>query len=190
MVSYRRSRSSAGSCGDGDRVQVDDAVDPLAAVLPLDVLADRPDVVAQVLATRRLDAAEDSCVTRHGCPILIDAASQGAGWSAELVRRGEEVPIGEADREEGRERDAAEQRPEQDQLEANGIGGAGAREQHADHRAREEDQAGRLGGVDQGDHPRPQAATDDRRGSLCGGRAESQRRLELPGGRSPRRRAG
>ena len=44
----------------GDRVQVDDAVDRLAAVLPLDVLADRPDVVAEVLAAGRLDAAEDA----------------------------------------------------------------------------------------------------------------------------------
>ena len=44
----------------GDRVQVDDAVDRLAAVLSLDVLADRPDVVAEVLAAGGLDAAEDS----------------------------------------------------------------------------------------------------------------------------------
>ena len=36
--------------GDGDRVQVDDAVDRrIALVLALDVLADRPDVVAEVL---------------------------------------------------------------------------------------------------------------------------------------------
>ena len=45
--------------GDRDRVQVDDAVDRLAAVLALDVLADRADVVAEVLAPGRLDAAED-----------------------------------------------------------------------------------------------------------------------------------
>ena len=39
--------------GDRDRVQVDDAVDRrVAAVLALDVLADRPDVVAEVLAAR------------------------------------------------------------------------------------------------------------------------------------------
>jgi hypothetical protein len=44
----------------GYRVQVDDAVDRLAAVLALDVLADRPDVVAQVLLTRGLDAGEDA----------------------------------------------------------------------------------------------------------------------------------
>ena len=46
--------------GDGDRVQVDDAVDRrVAAVLALDVLADRADVVAEVLAAGRLDAGED-----------------------------------------------------------------------------------------------------------------------------------
>ena len=45
--------------GDRDRVQVDDAVDRLAPVLALDVLADRADVVAEVLAPGRLDAAED-----------------------------------------------------------------------------------------------------------------------------------
>ena len=45
---------------DGDRVQVDDAVDGVAAVLPRDVLRDRADVVAEVLATGRLDAGEDA----------------------------------------------------------------------------------------------------------------------------------
>jgi hypothetical protein len=45
--------------GDGDRVQVDDAVDRLTAILPRDVLADRPDVVAEVLAPGGLDATED-----------------------------------------------------------------------------------------------------------------------------------
>ena len=45
--------------GDRDRVQVDDAVDRLAAVLAGDVLGDRADVVAEVLATGRLDAGED-----------------------------------------------------------------------------------------------------------------------------------
>ena len=44
----------------GDRVEVDDAVDrQVRAVLALDVLADRPDVVAEVLAPRGLDAGED-----------------------------------------------------------------------------------------------------------------------------------
>ena len=45
--------------GDGRRVQVDDAVDRLAAILALDVLADCTDVVAEVLASGRLYAAED-----------------------------------------------------------------------------------------------------------------------------------
>ena len=45
---------------DGDRVQVDDAVDRrVAALLAGDVLDDRADVVAEVLAARRLDAGED-----------------------------------------------------------------------------------------------------------------------------------
>jgi hypothetical protein len=45
---------------DRDRVQVDDAVDRrIAAVLARNVLPDRSDVVAEVLAPRRLDAAED-----------------------------------------------------------------------------------------------------------------------------------
>ena len=38
-----------GLVGDGDRVQIDDAVQRLAAILPGDVLGDRADVVAQVL---------------------------------------------------------------------------------------------------------------------------------------------
>ena len=44
--------------GDRERVQVDDAEDRrLAPLLALDVLADRADVVAEVLAAGRLDAA-------------------------------------------------------------------------------------------------------------------------------------
>jgi hypothetical protein len=50
-----------GVVRDGDRVQIDDAVDRrIAAVLALDVLADRADVVAQVLAAGGLDAGEDA----------------------------------------------------------------------------------------------------------------------------------
>ena len=45
---------------DGDRVQVHDAEDALAALLAGDVLHDRADVVAQVLAPRGLDAGEDA----------------------------------------------------------------------------------------------------------------------------------
>ena len=42
---------------DRDRVQVDDAEDRrIAPVLPLDVLANRPDVITEVLATGGLDA--------------------------------------------------------------------------------------------------------------------------------------
>ena len=46
--------------GDGDRVEVDDAVDRLAPVLPGHVLRYRADVVAQVLATGGLNAREDA----------------------------------------------------------------------------------------------------------------------------------
>ena len=55
-----------GVVGHRDRVQVDDAVDRLAAVLALDVLADRADVVAEVLAAGRLDAGEDAGVGHDG----------------------------------------------------------------------------------------------------------------------------
>ena len=54
-----------GVVGDGDRMQVDDAVDRVLPgpgvelVLPDHVLANRADVVAEVLAPGRLDAAED-----------------------------------------------------------------------------------------------------------------------------------
>ena len=46
--------------GDRRRVQVDDAVDPLAALLAGDVLDDRADVIAQVLAAGGLDSGEDA----------------------------------------------------------------------------------------------------------------------------------
>ena len=42
--------------GNADGVQVDDAVEGLAQVLVGHVMADRADVVAEVLAARRLDA--------------------------------------------------------------------------------------------------------------------------------------
>ena len=46
--------------GDGRRVEVDDAVDRrVAAILAGDVLHDRADVVAEVLAAGGLDAGED-----------------------------------------------------------------------------------------------------------------------------------
>ena len=45
---------------DGGGVQVDDAEQRLAALLPLDVLADRADVVAEVLGAGGLDAGEDA----------------------------------------------------------------------------------------------------------------------------------
>ena len=63
--------------GDRERVQVDDAEDRrLAPLLPLDVLLDRADVVAQVLAAGRLDTPEDD----RGC------YSQDAAYSGDSGR--------------------------------------------------------------------------------------------------------
>ena len=60
-------------------------------------------------------------------------------------------------------------------------GGIGAGEQHADHRAGEEDQPRGLRGVDEGDHARAQAPANEGRGCLGGGRPKGQGRLELSG---------
>ncbi len=68
-----------GVVGDGDRVQVDDAEDALAALLAGDVLRDRADVVAEVLAPGRLDAGEDAHV-------LLAAPSAGAARVGEPRR--------------------------------------------------------------------------------------------------------
>ena len=71
-VSYTRSRSTAGSYVDRDRVQVDDAVDRrVRAVLALDVLQDRADVVAEMLAPGRLDAGEDDHAAGRGYPRAV-----------------------------------------------------------------------------------------------------------------------
>src|SRR5215218_5525638 len=67
---------------DCDRVEVDDAVDRrVRPVLALDVLDDRPDVVAEVLATGRLDPGEDDHADRRGYPARALAS----------LRRGPEV---------------------------------------------------------------------------------------------------
>jgi hypothetical protein len=50
---------------DRDRVQVDDAIERFAPLLPLHILANRADVVTEVLAAGGLDAREDAEV-RHG----------------------------------------------------------------------------------------------------------------------------
>ena len=75
--------------GDRDRVQVDDAEDRrLAALLPLDVLADRADVVAEVLAAGRLDAGEDDGGAHGRQPISAEARDGVplARTSAALIR--------------------------------------------------------------------------------------------------------
>ena len=59
-VSWERSAQVDRVIGDRRGVQVDDAVDRrVGAVLALDVVEDRPDVVAEVLAPGGLDAGED-----------------------------------------------------------------------------------------------------------------------------------
>ena len=73
-----------GLIGDGDRVQVDDAIQRLAAILTGDVLADRADVVAQVLGARGLDAGEDA----HGEPGYREAGRSGNGASASVKALG------------------------------------------------------------------------------------------------------
>jgi hypothetical protein len=62
VVSYSALAQLGGLVGDGRRVQVDDAEDALAALLARDVLGDRADVVAEVLAPGGLDAGEDAHV--------------------------------------------------------------------------------------------------------------------------------
>ena len=121
---------------------------------------------------------------------LVLPALDGRLGLAQLRRRGEEVAVGEAGGDEGRDRDAAEQGVEQDQLQADGVGRGGAGEEHADHRAGEEDQAGGLGRVDEGDHPRAQGAADGRRRGFAGGRAEREGGLDPRPRRRPSRRRG
>ncbi len=82
-----------------DRVQVDDAEDRrLAPVLPLDVLADRADVVAEVLAAGRLDAGEDDGTVSHGTPNLICGPASGSSPSSAALperRFGSRMPTAE-----------------------------------------------------------------------------------------------
>ena len=49
--------------GNGDRMQVNDAVETVMFGLPRDPVPDRAEVVADVFVARRLDAREDAC---HG----------------------------------------------------------------------------------------------------------------------------
>ena len=78
--------------GDRDRVQVDDAEDRrLAAVLALDVLADRADVVAEVLAAGGLDAGEDDWGA-HGRSLSGAGTGAPRPTSVGLIRRRFEYP--------------------------------------------------------------------------------------------------
>src|SRR5687767_1264557 len=72
-----------------------------------------------------------------GSSLTNASSGLGLGRLAELVRRGEEVAVRERRRNEAGEGDGAKQDPEQDQLEAHGVGRLGAGEQHPDHRSRE-----------------------------------------------------
>jgi len=73
--------------GDGDRVQIDDAVEALVtgrrcALLALDVLADRADVVAEVLAAGGLDPAEDAHAGAQASDPAPHRGSSPLRWSA------------------------------------------------------------------------------------------------------------
>ena len=92
-ISSVRVRSRAGIVGARQGVVVDDAVDRLVLPLERDVVADRPEVVAEVDDARRLDAAEDarplgrgarrrgggSHVEGHGAPSVPDPMGAGSG---------------------------------------------------------------------------------------------------------------
>ena len=103
---------------------------------------------------------------------------QGAGRVSQLVGGREEAPVGERRRDDGGDGDAAEQRVEQDELQAHGVDRVGSGQQHADHRAGKEDQARRLRRVHERDHPRTQAAPDDRQRGLGRRGAQRERRLD------------
>ena len=115
--------------GDRDRVQVDDAVDRLAvagAVLALDVLADRADVVAEVLAPGRLDAAEDphrrnpdGARDGAGLELLRGPAAlagrrgwTGPGWGLRSAGRSRVAHQGEGDRPAEQHQPGSDQHPE------------------------------------------------------------------------------
>ena len=111
-------------------------------------------------------SGESTSRSRVGVSASIACSSRLPGEVVQLVCGCEEVAVGETGRRQRRQRDAAEQRPEQDQLQPHGVHRVGACEQHADHRARKEDHAGCLGRVDQRDHPRAQAAAQRRQHRL------------------------
>jgi hypothetical protein len=98
-----------------------------------------------------------------------------------LLGGGEEVAVGQQDGGERSEGDASQQDVEEDELEADGVDWCGSSEQHADHGAGEEDQPGGLGGVDEGDHSRAQAAAQHRADGLGGGGAEGEGGFDLVG---------
>jgi hypothetical protein len=56
----------AGLVGDGECVQVDDAVERVAGVLPGDPVAQRPEVVAEVHVAGRLHARQHTCARGRG----------------------------------------------------------------------------------------------------------------------------
>ena len=79
--------------GDRDRVQVDDAVDRRRRrSWPVDVLADRADVVAEVLAPGRLDAAEDPHARDLERRIVEGAARLGRARRRLRARDGARTP--------------------------------------------------------------------------------------------------
>ena len=71
----------------------------------------------------------------------------------QLMSSREEAPLSQRRGDQRGQRRRSHQRPQQDQLQAHCVQRARAAEQRADHRAREEDHAGRLRLVDQRDQP-------------------------------------
>ena len=112
-----------GVVGDRDRVQVDDAEDRrVAAVLALDVLADRADEVAEMLAAGRLDAGEDDR-SRVSHRAANPRASFSPPSAARGARFGSPIPKPRDDPAE----DHQEAREERAEVEGRGrgVGGGG-----------------------------------------------------------------
>ena len=121
---------------------------------------------------------------RHQCVVCHSDLRPAVGQSGQvlqLVCGREEVAVGERGRDQRRDRDASEQRPEQHELQAHRVHRVCAGQQHPDHRAGEEDQPGRLRRVHERDHPRAQAGAHDRQRRLRGRGAERERRLDSRG---------
>jgi hypothetical protein len=99
----------------------------------------------------------------------------------ELPGRREEAAVAERYRDQRGQRDAAQQQPQRHELEPDGVDRLGPGHEHADHRAREGDDAGGLGLIDQGDHRRAQAPREQPARSLLRRGSQRQRGLDEAG---------